>query len=163
MDVDVESATNVVPVLRAAAAVAFLLVVFFANPSGRDGVIATAGVYGLVETALAAAAMRSTLPNLTRFAMLILAVLVVSVGILPLLTPDTAAIVIPVAVALWLFVACIAAIRSGNRTRRIAASAGLLCATASLVAIAVAPAIELRLLALTACLFRVAHDFFGRS
>lgn len=158
MDVDVKSRANVPPVLRAAAAVVFLLVVFLANPSGRDGVIATAGVYGLVETALAAAVMRTVLPNLARFATLTLAVLAVSVGILALVTPDTAAIIIPAALALWLFVACMGAIRGGNRTRQMVAGAGLLCAAATLVSIAIAPAIELRLLAFTACLCALASE-----
>lgn len=151
MDVDVESRANVAPLLRAAAVV-FLLVVFLSNPGGRDGVIATAGVYGLVETASAAAVTRTVLPKLARFATLTLAVLVVSVGILPLLIPGTAAVIIPGALALWLFVVCIAAIRSGNRTSQMAACAGLLCAAATVVSIALAPAIELRLLAFTACM-----------
>ena len=158
MDVDVEPRANIGAVLRVAAAVVFLLVVFLANPSGRDGVIATAGVYGLVEAALAAAVTRTVLPNLARFATLTLAVLVVSVGILPLLTPNTAAVIISAALALWLFVACIAAIHSDNRTRQVAAGAGLFGAAATLVSIAIAPAIELRLLALVACACALASE-----
>lgn len=163
MDVDVESRANVAPVLRGAAAVAFLLVVFLANPGGRDGVIATAGVYGLVETTVAAAAMGAVFRNLARIATLTLAVLVVGVGILPLLTPDTAAIVIPAALALWLFVVCVVVIRSGERFRQVAACAGSVCAAATLVSIALAPAIELRLLAFTACLCAVAQWRFSPS
>jgi hypothetical protein len=163
MHFDVESRANVAPLLRAAAAVAFLLVVFLSNPGGRDGVIATAGVYGLVETALAAAVTRTVLPNLARFATLTLAVLVVSVGILPLLTPGTAAVIIPGALALWLFVVCMAAIRSGNRTSQMTARAGLLCAAATVVSIAFAPAIELRLLAFAACMCALALWRFSPS
>jgi hypothetical protein len=156
MDVDVERRVNVIPVLRATAAGLFLLVVFLTNPGGQDGVIATAGVYGLVETTFAAAATRAVLPNLTRFATLTLATLVVGVGILPMLTPGTAAIIIPSALALWLFVVCMVLIRSNERRRQIAAFAGLLCAAAAVVSIVFAPAMELRLLAITACICSLA-------
>ena len=162
MDVDVERRVNVIPVLRATAAGVFLLVVFLLNPGGQDGVIATAGVYGLVETTFAAAATRAVLPNLTRFATLTLAMLVVGVGILPLVTPGTAAIIIPAALAPWLFVVCMVVIRSSGRARKIAAFAGLLCSAAAVVSIAFAPAIELRLLAIAACICSLAPWRFSR-
>jgi hypothetical protein len=142
---------TVVPMLRIAAAGIFLLVIVLANPSGADGVIATAGVYGLIDMTLAAAGPRAATPKRADVALMSLALLAVGVGILPLLLPPTAALVVAIALVFWLCAISIAMIRSGQRTRQVAASIGLLLSLAALVSIAVAPAVELHLLALGAC------------
>ena len=152
MDIEAKAQVRVAPLLRGAAAVVFFLVVFGAEPSGADGLIAAAGSYALVEITFGAATMRATLPRLSLAALLILLPLAVGVGILPLLLPPVAAVVVGVTLVLWFCLVGAAIALQASGIRRGLGTATLLCSLAALGTIILANPQELQLLAVAAIL-----------